>query len=396
MRARTGISLLLLVATSASAQRLIRLELDEADARQARMRETWQTADDWLDRAASIRRQILDVLDIPLADRAPLNADVTDTRTYDGYVVEDVSFDAIQGVRITGNLYRPVDARGRHPGILCPHGHFQPTQTDPEGRFRRDMQIRCAALARMGAVVLTYDMVGWAESDIADHDVPAALPLQTYNSVRAVDYLVSRPEVDPERLAVTGASGGGSQSFLLTAIDDRIDASVPVVMISSHFFGGCACETGLPLHGGDVETSNVEIAALAAPRPMLVISCGNDWTSRTPEVEFPYIRDVYEVLSAGKQVRHAHFADEGHDYGPSKRLAMYEFLATTLDLDLGRITDQAGDVDETFVTIEPRDVLCVRAEVPEKCRADEVLARVRARARIDQDASAEGGSGPEE
>lgn len=371
----------LVLASSVSAQRLIRLELDKADERQARMRDAWSTPDQWRARAERIRRQMLDVLNVPGlesgADRGPLHARVTDVRTYDGYVVEDVSFDALPGVRIAGNLYRPIDARGRHPGILCPHGHFQPHEGDPEGRFRRDMQIRCAALARMGAVVFAYDMVGWGESDIIEHDVPAALPLQTYNGVRVVDYLLSRPEVDSQRLAVTGASGGGSQSFILTAIDPRIDASVPAVMVSSHFFGGCPCETGLPLHNGDIETNNVEIAALAAPRPMLIISCGKDWTSRTPDVEMPYLRDVYDVLGAGDRVENAHFADEGHDYGPRKRRAMYEFFAEQLGLDLEEVSDQQGDIDESFVTVEPRHVLCVFDDTSEKHPADEVLSRLR-------------------
>ena len=363
------------LATLASAQRLIQLDEPGAAERMARMRASWQTSEDWQARAESIRHAVLEVmgLDIP-DDRGPLNARVTDVRTYDGYVVEDVIFESFPGSTIAGNLYRPTDNRGRHPGVLCPHGHFQPHDGDG-GRFRPDMQIRCAALARMGAVVFTYDMVAWGESDIADHQVPEALPLQTYNSIRVVDYLVSRPDVDPDRLAVTGASGGGSQSFLLTAIDDRIDASIPTVMVSSHFFGGCPCETGKPIHDG-VETNNVEIAAMAAPRPLLVISCGKDWTSHTPEIEYPYIREVYAALGVPDGVENAHFADEGHDYGVSKRSAMYEFLARHFDLDIDRIRGANGELDESFVTIEPRETLLAREEPPARRPASEAFASI--------------------
>ncbi len=265
------------------------------------------------------------------------------------------SFD---GSRVTGNLYLPTGRAGPFPAVLCPHGHFGATGDDPEGRFRRDMQLRCATLARMGAVVFAYDMVGWGESDIADHHDPAALALQCYNSVRALDYLCSREDVDASRVAITGASGGGTQTFLLAALDERVAVSVPCVQVSAHFFGGCECETGLPIHTyGDVVTNNAEIAAMAAPRPMLVISDGDDWTSNTARVEFPYILGVYAELGVADLVGNAHFGDEGHDYGPSKRAAMYRFLARRLGLDL-------GTADESAVTIEPRGALLVYGASP--------------------------------
>ncbi len=354
---------------SAQSDRLIELDAASASARLASMRAAWSGGDQWRSRAVEIRRRLLARLDLPtLAPdganaatahaRGPLDPLESPRRPHDGYFVQNIAFRAFDGSRVTGNLYLPAITAGPAPAVLCPHGHFGASADDPEGRFRRDMQIRCATLARMGAVVLAFDMVGWGESDIAEHHEPAALPLQCWNSVRALDYLCSRPDVDPDRIAVTGASGGGTQTFLLTALDERVTASVPCVQVSAHFFGGCECETGLPIHTyDDLVTNNVEIAAMAAPRPLLLISNGQDWTKNTPEVEFPAIREIYAAVGAPDNVENAHFGDEGHDYGPSKRRVMYEFLARHLALDIARVRTHDGAIDESTVTIEPREAL---------------------------------------
>jgi dienelactone hydrolase len=140
-------------------------------------------------------------------------------------------------------------------------------------------------------------MLGYEDSKQCSHDIVSSLKLQTINSIRALDFLLELPSIDKNRIGITGESGGGTQTFLLSALDSRIKVSVPAVMVSAHFFGGCQCESGMPIHkkGIDYQTNNVEIAALTAPRPMLMISDGADWTQNTPKVEFPFLQKIYAL-----------------------------------------------------------------------------------------------------
>jgi dipeptidyl aminopeptidase/acylaminoacyl peptidase len=202
-----------------------------------KQRSSYTTAADWTKRAEQIRREILRGTGLEkFPEKCPLNPIFGDIRSYEGYQVQNVAFESLPGVFVTGSLYRPTDAGENLPGILNTHGHW--ANRDDYGRYRPDAQKRFAAMARMGAIVFAYDMVGYgqlAEEYGWIHKHPEALKLQLWNSIRSVDFLLSLG-ADPTRIAITGASGGGTQAFLLTAVDDRIAVSVPVVQVSAHFF----------------------------------------------------------------------------------------------------------------------------------------------------------------
>jgi putative membrane-bound dehydrogenase-like protein len=303
----------------------------------------------WALRRAALREGFLKGARLwPLPERTPLNPIVHDRREHDGYTVENVALETMPGFYLTGNLYRPSPPLRRGPAVLCPHGHFQPL-----GRFRAEQQIRCAHLARMGATVFSYGMVGWQDSTQTTHDDPLVLALQTWNSIRAIDFVTGLEGVDPERVAVTGASGGGSQTVFVTLVDDRVKVSAPVVIVYPwNERDGCRCEGGLPVMR-PMQTNAIELAAAAAPRPQLLISAGrDDPTHDFPQVGFPFIRHVYEMLGHGGAVANVHLANEGHDYGPSKRRALYAFFARHLGLEL-------QVEDPTKITIEPPELLRV-------------------------------------
>ncbi|MEI8089440.1 MAG: hypothetical protein WCG63_07565 [Opitutaceae bacterium] len=332
-------------------------------------RATWDTY------AAHLRTRIQAAAGLyPWPRRTSLNPIIRDRRLHDGYTVENVAFESAPGLFVTGNLYRPTDLTKKHPVVLTTHGHARtvtaPADYDTHARFAPHVQTRCAQLARMGAIVFALDMFAYGEGiqlyGQDAHRDPRAITIHLWNGIRALDFLLGLEGADPSRVGVTGESGGGTQTFLLTALDPRVSVSAPVVMVSAHFFGGCPCESGRPIHrGADYFASNAMIAALAAPRPQLLVSDGKDWTLNTPRIEFPFVQKIYSYYSAANRTANVHLPDEGHDYGPSKRAAVYRFFATQLGLNLAAATDASGQIDESHATIERAAALRVfTAEFP--------------------------------
>lgn len=290
----------------------------------------------------------------PLPKQGPLGIVRHSLRARDGYTVENVAIETLPGFYCTGNLYRPERHGRPEPAVLCPHGHFKPL-----GRFRPDQQIRCAQLARLGATVFSYSMVGWQDSQQTTHDDLNVLTLQTWNSLKALDFLSSVEGVDRQRIGITGASGGGTQTLYLALLDERIRASAPVVIIYpwSAPGGCCRCEGGLPIMR-ETRSNCIEFAAAIAPRPQLIVSVGLDPTYDFPKSGFPFIRRAYAACHSASQVENVHLANEQHDYGPSKRAALYRFFARHLGLqyqpeDLARITIEAPSQMEVFNAAHP-------------------------------------------
>ena len=284
----------------------------------------------WKQRAAFLRKRILHSAGlVPLPEKKALNAQVFGRVQRKGCITEKVLLETYPGFFLGGNLYRPIARSGRYPGVVSPHGHWR------YGRLAHrpvgSVPARAITLARQGYVVFTYDMVGYGDTVQLPHGFGdkrkelwgvSVLGLQLWNSISALDFLSSLPYVDPQRLATTGASGGATQAFLLSAVDNRIRYAAPVNMISAIMQGGSVCENAPNLR---LDTFNVELAALMAPRPMLMVSATGDWTRNTPTDEFPAIRKIYALFGAKDELESVQF-DSPHNYHRESREAVYAFF----------------------------------------------------------------------
>ncbi len=281
-------------------------------------------------RAAYLREHVLASAGLlPMPEKTPLRPEIFGEMSHADYRVSKVYFESLPGFFVTGNLYRPL-GEGPFPGVLSPHGHWAygrlentPLNSGPG---------RAISLARQGFVVFTYDMIGYNDSHQLAHTFGGRREslwgltlagLQLWNSIRALDFLESLPYVRRDALAATGESGGGTQTFLLAAVDPRVSVAVPVNMISLKMQGGCLCENPPGLR---LDTTNVEIAATIAPRPLLMISATGDWTSETMEREYPAVRAIYELHGAADRIR-AVRSTADHNYNRDSREAMYAWMA---------------------------------------------------------------------
>jgi dienelactone hydrolase len=335
-----------------------------------------ETPEEWALRAERVRRGLAVALGLwPMPEKTPLNAVIHGRIDRQDYTIEKVYFESVPGFFVTGNLYRPKGKAGKVPGVLCPHGHWKngrflddsPADVSKEivrgeERFaeggRSPLQSRCVQSARMGCVVFHYDLIGYADSiqipqslahgfskqrpemnraenwglfsPQAETHLQSVMGLQTWNSIRALDFLLSLPDVDPARIGVTGASGGGTQTFILCALDGRPSVAFPAVMVSTAMQGGCTCENACLLR---VDTGNVEIAALFAPKP-LGMTAANDWTKEMPTKGFPELQKHFEMMGAPRNVMLKPLLQFGHNYNYVSRAAMYGWLNQHLKLGL--------------------------------------------------------------
>lgn len=346
---------------------------------------------EWKARAEKVRRQILVACGLwPMPPRPEIQATIHGRVERDDYTVEKVFFESHPGLYVTGSLYRSKGGSGPRAGVICPHGHWANGRFHDHGAAkvkqelelkaemfetggRHPLQARCVQLARMGCVVFLYDMLGYADNQSLTFELihrfgkqrpelstPErwgmfsaqselrclnALGLQTWNSIRILDWFTTLPDVDADRIGVTGASGGGTQTFLLGCVDDRPKALFPAVMVSTAMQGGCTCENASYLR---VNTGNIEFAAMIAPRH-LGMTGANDWTREIETKGLPQLKQHFALLNVPDRVEGKHYPFE-HNYNHPSRRMMYEFFRKTLGL---------GEV-----SIEERDYIRSRRRKP--------------------------------
>jgi dienelactone hydrolase len=285
----------------------------------------------WEARKTQLTRQVLSAAGLlPMPERTPLHPRIFGRIEHPEYSVEKVLLETWPGFYLGGNLYRPKGRAGKLPAIVNPHGHWSYGRLEQSPNYSG--QALAGTLARQGYVVFAYDMLGYNDTAQTPHTWSGSreqlwsftpLGLQLWNSIRVVDFLLSLTEVDPERIGATGASGGGTQTFLLTAVDSRVKYAAPVNMVSAIMQGGCGCENTPGLRIG---TNNMEFAAMMAPRPMLLVAATGDWTKNVPREEFPAIRKIYALYGKPDNVEAQQF-NYGHNYNQDSREAVYRFFA---------------------------------------------------------------------
>ena len=313
----------------------------------------YNNKEQWEARRDSLRREVRQRLELDaFLDSCTLKPLLSKVRKHDGYTTQNICIELTPGQHLFGTIYaysgksQKPKAKSQKPLIICPDGHWP-------YRYRKDEQQRLGTLARMGAVCVDFDLYGWGESEKevgeAAHHTSRAHVYQAACGYVLLDYMLkNRKDIDPKRVGVMGGSGGGTHTVLLSLLDERVTASAPVVHLASHFDGGCPCESGKPVQLAAGGTCEAELAATFAPKPMLIVSDGGDWTSSVPTLEFPYLQRVYGFYGAQDKVRNVHLPNERHDFKENKRQAVYDFFIDVFGLDRSML-------DESKITIEPDD-----------------------------------------
>lgn len=362
----------------------------------------------WESRADKLRRQVLVATGLwPMPEKTPLNAVIHGLVKRPGFTVEKVYFESVPDHFVSGLLFRPADGKQgiRRPAVLSPHGHggraqdhgeknIQQMIADGAERFESSGRFpkiaRCAQLARMGCVVFIFDMLGYVDSQQisrelahkfakqrpefegtnnwglfsaqAEMRMQSVMGIQTWNSIRCLDFLESLPDVDPSRMAVTGGSGGGTQSILLCAIDARPITAFPNGMVSTSMQGGCTCENCSLLRIG---TGNVELAALFAPKPQ-AMTAANDWTRDMMTKGYPQLQQVYEMLGAKDNVYCRPLLHFPHNYNYVSRATMYSWFNRHLKLGL-----KEPIVEEDFELLTPAECAVWDEQHPQPAGGDD-------------------------
>lgn len=308
----------------------------------------YSNKEQWEARRDTLRREVRQRLELDaFLDSCTLKTQLSKVRKHDGYSTQNICIELTPGQHLFGTIYASTK-KGKHALIVCPDGHWP-------YRYRKDEQQRLGTLARMGAVCVDFDLYGWGESEkevgAEAHHTSRAHVYQAACGYLLLDYMLkNRKDIDPQRVGVCGGSGGGTHTVLLSLLDERVTACAPVVHLASHFDGGCPCESGKPVQLAAGGTCEPELAAVMAPKPMLIVSDGGDWTSSVPTLEYPYLQRIYGFYGAVDKVKNVHLEKERHDFGKNKRQAVYDFFIDIFSLDRTML-------DEDKIEIEPDEAL---------------------------------------
>jgi dienelactone hydrolase len=277
----------------------------------------FQSLEEWEARRGLLRDQLLEMLSLsPLPERTPLNPAITGSLDHELFTVEKLHFQSLPGLYVTGNLYLPKNLTNPAPAILYVCGHARVVKNGVSYGNKTAYQHHGAWFARNGYVCLLIDTIQLGEIEGLHHGThregmwwwnsrgytPAGV--EAWNSIRALDYLQSRAEVDPERIGVTGRSGGGAYSWWAAALDERIQVAAPVAGITdleNHVVDGvveghCDCMFMVNTYRWDYPA----VAALLAPRPLLIANSDKDSIFPLEGVVRTHaeVRHIYQLYSA--------------------------------------------------------------------------------------------------
>lgn len=341
-----------------------RAEAALAGVKRARTREEADAA------RGALREKLKHSLGFELLPPPPLDARIVGVLTRPGYHVEKIVYQSLPGVRVGAHLYVPEGLHTKSPAILFYVGHWW-----PDSKTRPDFQAFCINMARLGFVVLTWDPFGQGERGISsrDHRRTEALLVGVSQqgfaeceTRRALEYLLSRAEVDPQRIGMTGASGGGYNTWITAALDDRIKVAVPVVG-TSEFYEQIHVTRPLDWYHASEhchfipslirDANNQEFLAMTAPKPLLIIAASRDQSFPVAGVKavHGYGRGLYQSYGAPERIAFFEDTEEGHGYQKRKREAAYGwFLRWLMNRGDGRPYPEPQTVTEPFDSVGMR------------------------------------------
>ena len=346
----------------------------EAEVISARSSAQWASRKLWEQNRAQRERDYFHMLGLwPLPAKTELHPTITGTYQGDGFVVDKLHFQSCPQLYVTANLYRPATdlAQASRPAVLyvCGHSH--------RGRDGNKTAYQSHGIwfARHGYVCLMLDTLQLGEIAAVHHGTyreqrwwwhsrgytPAGV--ECWNGIRGIDYLVSRNDVDPARIAVTGISGGGAATFWIAAADPRVQVAVPVSGMAdlpsyvNHrvINGHCDCMFMYNTY----QWPWTQIAAMIAPRPLLFVNSDADaiFPMDANDRVINRLERVYSLYGAGDAVD-AVVSIGGHAYREDIRRASFEFINRHLRQDVGPVQDSEVDLvtgpsDEPIHPIDP-------------------------------------------